>query len=78
MVGVSAPFVSTNLGKHEKAPAGKAVRARIIEIAEYLKCPLVKVENNECMQGYDAKKSRRKQKTKKWTKRRRSFILKST
>jgi hypothetical protein len=65
MVGVSAPFVSTNLGKHEKTPTGKTIRACIIEIAEYLQCTLVKGKNSDCMQKYDAKESRRKEKTKK-------------
>jgi curli biogenesis system outer membrane secretion channel CsgG len=64
-VGVSAPFVSTNLGKHEKTPTGKAIRACIIEIAEYLQCSLVKGKNSDCMQEYDVKESKRKEKTKK-------------
>jgi curli biogenesis system outer membrane secretion channel CsgG len=64
-VGVSAPFVSGSLGKHEKTPTGKAIRACIIEIVGYLECSLVKGKNNECMQEYDAKESRRKEKTKK-------------
>jgi len=63
-VGLHAPFVSTSFGKHEKTPTGKAIRACIIEIAEYLECSLTKGKNDPCMQEYDAKESRRKDKTK--------------
>jgi len=64
-VGMSAPFVSGSLGKQEKTPAGKAIRGCIIEIAEYLQCSLTKGKNDPCMQEYDAKEGRRKEKTKK-------------
>jgi curli biogenesis system outer membrane secretion channel CsgG len=64
-VGFHAPFVSGGLGKQEKTPTGKAIRACIIEIAEYLECSLTKGKNDQCMQEYDAKENRRKDKTKK-------------
>jgi curli biogenesis system outer membrane secretion channel CsgG len=59
-VGVSVPFVSTGFQKHEKTPTGKAIRACIIEIAEYLDCSLAKGKNDPCMEEYRGKeKSRR-------------------
>jgi curli biogenesis system outer membrane secretion channel CsgG len=54
---------SGNLGGFEKTPAGKAVRACIIEIVEYLECSMV--YKDDCMQEYDAKETRRREKTKK-------------
>jgi len=64
-LGVSRGIVSGNLGKYEKTPTGKAIRACIIEIAEYLQCSLIKGKNDECMQEYESKESKRKEKTKK-------------
>jgi curli biogenesis system outer membrane secretion channel CsgG len=54
-----------SLGKHEKTPVGKAIRACIIEISEYLECSLTKGKNDSCMQAYAAKESKRRDKTKK-------------
>lgn len=61
--GVSG--VSGNLGKYEKTPVGKAIRACIIEISEYLECSLTKGQNDSCMQAYAAKDTKRRDKTKK-------------
>lgn len=52
-----------NLGKHEKTPTGKAIRACIIEISEYLACAMV--DQDDCLAEYDAKDSSRREKTKK-------------
>jgi curli biogenesis system outer membrane secretion channel CsgG len=64
-VGVSVPFVSTGFAKQEKTPTGKAIRACIIEISEYLDCSLAKGKNDPCMQEYKDKESGRREKTKK-------------
>jgi curli biogenesis system outer membrane secretion channel CsgG len=64
-VGVSVPFVSTGMQKEEKTPTGKAIRACIMEIAEYLDCSLTKGKNDPCMQEYKEKESKRREKTKK-------------
>jgi len=64
-LGASIGFVSGNLGKYEKTPTGKAIRACIMEIAEYLECSLVKGKNDNCMSEYAAKESTRRDKTKK-------------
>ncbi|MBI5594207.1 MAG: CsgG/HfaB family protein [Deltaproteobacteria bacterium] len=64
-VGASVGSVSGNLGKYEKTPTGKAIRACIMEIAEYLECSLVKGKNDGCMNEYAGKESKRREKTKK-------------
>lgn len=56
---------SGSLSKYEKTPAGKAIRACIIEIAEYLQCSLIKGKNDSCMDQYKEKEAKRKEKTKK-------------
>lgn len=63
-LGLSRGGFSGNLGKHKKTPAGKAIRACVMEIAEYLECSLIKGKNDSCMQEYDAKESKRREKTK--------------
>lgn len=50
------------LGGEEKTPAGKAIRACVMEIAEYLECAMVK--KGRCMDEYDEKERKRKAKTK--------------
>jgi curli biogenesis system outer membrane secretion channel CsgG len=52
-----------NLSKHEKTPTGKAIRAVIMEISEYLSCAMV--EKGDCMAEYQQKESTRREKTKK-------------
>ena len=54
-----------SLGKYEKTPVGKAIRACIIEISEYLECSLTKGKDDSCMQTYAAKDTKRRDKTKK-------------
>ncbi len=61
--GLRLGMFSGNLGGFEKKPTGKAVRACVIEIVEYLEC--VMVNKGDCMSAYDAKEQRRKAKTKK-------------
>ncbi len=64
-LGGSVGEFSGSLSKYEKTPTGKAIRACIIEIAEYLECSLVKGQDDSCMDQYKEKESRRKEKTKK-------------
>ncbi len=64
-VGGGIAGVYGNLGKHEKTPTGKAIRACIIEISDYLVCSMTKGKDNPCMQEYVAKESKRRDKTKK-------------
>lgn len=51
-----------NFGKMEKTPAGKAIRACLIEISEYLAC--VMVDQDGCEAEYAAKDKARREKTK--------------
>lgn len=52
-----------NLGKYENTPAGKAIRACLVEISDYLAC--VMVDQDGCMQTYAAKEQKRRDNTKK-------------
>ena len=63
-VGLSRGGFSGGLGNHKKTPTGKAIRACVMEIAEYLECSLVKGANSGCMAEYNAKESTRREKTK--------------
>jgi curli biogenesis system outer membrane secretion channel CsgG len=61
--GVSRGGLSAGLGKYENTPTGKAIRAIIMEISEYLGC--VMVDQDGCEAEYQAKESSRREKTKK-------------
>ena len=62
-VGVYRGGFGGNLGKYEKTPTGKAIRAVIMEISEYLSCAMV--DKGDCMAEYEAKEASRREKTKK-------------
>jgi curli biogenesis system outer membrane secretion channel CsgG len=64
-LGASVKGIGGNLGQYEKTPTGKAIRACIMEIAEYMQCSLVKGKNDSCMSEYAGKEAKRKEKTKK-------------
>lgn len=51
-----------SLANEKKTPAGKAIRAVLIEITDYLAC--VMVDQDSCLNEYDAKESRRRERTK--------------
>jgi curli biogenesis system outer membrane secretion channel CsgG len=55
---------SGSLATYKKTPAGKAIRACIIEISDYLVCSLTKNEDDSCRQEYAAKESGRRERTK--------------
>ena len=52
-----------SLGKYENTPTGKAIRACIMEITDYLGCAMV--DKDSCMDEYNAKEKSRRDKTKK-------------
>jgi len=62
-VGLYRGGFGGNLSKHEKTPAGKAIRATIVEISDYLACAMV--DEGDCMAEYQQKESSRREKTKK-------------
>jgi len=51
-----------DLASQKKTPAGKAIRAAVVHIAEYLECAMV--EQDSCLAEFDAADERRKEKTK--------------
>lgn len=63
-VGVYRGGFGGHLGQYKNTPVGKAIRACIIEIAEYLECSLVQGKNSGCMDEYNQKESSRREKTK--------------
>jgi curli biogenesis system outer membrane secretion channel CsgG len=62
-VGLYRGGFGGNLGKYEKTPTGKAIRAVIMEISEYLACAMV--DQDGCIDEYKAKEGARREKTKK-------------
>lgn len=63
-LGISKWGLGGNLDKEKKTPTGKAIRACVMEIAEYLECSMVKGKGHSCMEDYEAKEGRRREKTK--------------
>ncbi|MEJ2695566.1 MAG: CsgG/HfaB family protein [Candidatus Sulfobium sp.] len=63
-LGGGVGIFSGSLSRYRKTPAGKAIRACIIEISEYLECSLVRGRNDSCMEDYAAKESARRERTK--------------
>lgn len=57
-VGVFKHGFGGNLAKEKKTPAGKAIRACLIEIVDYLECVMVKKDS--CMAAFDAKEQKRR------------------
>jgi curli biogenesis system outer membrane secretion channel CsgG len=47
-----------NLANEKKTPAGKAIRAVVVEISDYLECAMV--DQDRCMEEYDAKEEKRR------------------
>lgn len=57
-LGLSRGGFSGNLGQYKKTPAGKAIRAAVVEIVDYLECAMV--VQGGCMADFDAKEAKRK------------------
>jgi len=49
----------------KKTPVGKAIRACIVYISEYLECSLAKIHHPKCMKRWDRMDEKRREKTKK-------------
>jgi len=62
-VSVYRGGVGGNFGKYENTPAGKAIRACLVEISDYLSC--VMVDRDDCLNEYAAKEKARREKDKK-------------
>jgi len=63
--GLSRGGFSGDLNRFKKTPTGKAIRACVMEISEYLECSLIKGKNDSCMAEYEAKEGKRRATTKK-------------
>lgn len=63
-VGVYRGGFGGHLNQYKDTPVGKAIRACVIEIAEYLECSLVEGKNSGCMDEYASKERKRREKTK--------------
>ncbi len=57
-VGVYRGGFGGALANENKTPAGKAIRAALIEVTDYLECVMVKQDS--CIGDYEAKESRRR------------------
>jgi curli biogenesis system outer membrane secretion channel CsgG len=62
--GLSLRNFSIGGDSYKKTPAGKAIRACIIYVSEYLECSMVKGKDDSCMEKWDKMDSKRKQKDK--------------
>jgi len=60
-VGLYRGGFGGNLAQENKTPAGKAIRASLVMITDYLECVMVK--RNGCESQFDAADDRRRQKT---------------
>jgi len=63
-VGVYRGGFGGHLSEYKNTPVGKAIRACIIEIADYLQCSLVEGKESGCMDEYVDKERNRREKTK--------------
>ncbi|MBL4772471.1 MAG: CsgG/HfaB family protein [Alcanivoracaceae bacterium] len=61
-IGLSRGGFGGSLGSEKKTPAGKAIRAVLIEATDYLAC--VMYDQDSCMKEYRAKERKRRAKTK--------------
>ena len=61
-LGFSRSGFGGSLGGHKKTPAGKAIRAALIEATDYLAC--VMYDQDSCVKEYRDKERSRRDKTK--------------
>ncbi|MCP5050565.1 MAG: penicillin-binding protein activator LpoB [bacterium] len=66
--GISAGFTKRNFSiggaSEKKTPTGRAIRACIVYISEYLACSMVKGQDAPCMRKWDKMDAKRREKTK--------------
>ena len=60
----SETMVIERLGQYKKTPTGKAIRACIVYIADYLKCSMVEGPDAPCMKKWNKIEEKRRKKTK--------------
>jgi curli biogenesis system outer membrane secretion channel CsgG len=57
--------LSGGVGKSDKTPTGKAIRACVVMISDYLECRLTKDADDSCRKEYAQKEKKRRDKTRK-------------
>ncbi len=62
--GLSYRSFSVRGGSYEKTPAGKAIRACVIYLSEYLDCALVQGKSASCMKKWNEMERKRRERTK--------------
>jgi curli biogenesis system outer membrane secretion channel CsgG len=62
--GLSVGNFSIHGNDYKKTPAGKAIRACIVYMSEYLECSLVDGRDASCMKKWDAMDQKRRERTK--------------
>lgn len=65
-IGASANIKGFSVAgaKAKKTPTGKAIRACIVYISDYLACSMVKGKDHSCMKKWDKMEAKRREKTK--------------
>lgn len=58
-VGIRRSGFGGSLANENKTPAGKAIRAMVVEISNYLECSMVK--QNRCLKKFEAKERKRRE-----------------
>jgi len=62
--GVSVGNFSINGSDYKRTPAGKAIRACIVYISEYLQCSMVEGKDASCMKKWNDMEQKRRERTK--------------
>ncbi|NTV98944.1 MAG: penicillin-binding protein activator LpoB, partial [Chlorobiaceae bacterium] len=60
-VGVYRGGFGGHLNQYNNTPVGKAIRACIMEIVDYLECSMIEGKNSGCMDEYNQKESSRRE-----------------
>jgi len=61
---VTVSNVSLNAGGFNRTPAGKAIRACVVYLSEYLECSLARGKDDRCMKKWDEMEQKRRERTK--------------
>lgn len=62
--GLNIKDFSIHGSDYQRTPAGKAIRACVVYLSEYLECSLVKGEDDSCMKKWDKMEEKRRERTK--------------
>jgi curli biogenesis system outer membrane secretion channel CsgG len=62
--GLNYKSFSIHGGGYEKTPAGKAIRACIVYLSEYLECSMIEGRDSSCMKKWDEMDRKRRERTK--------------